>query len=102
MAELRLGAPRVLGRRSTVAGRSDAFGSIVVIELTTGQVARGIYPEAIPIGPQMVFDDAGQLNLGVGWPAVGFTSMVCGLTGECWRSTAHYADPIEFVLPNRE
>ena len=66
-----------------VVGHSDKFGSIGMIELSTGQVARAIYPEAIPVGPQMVFDDAGQLNLGVGWPAVGFTSMVCGLTGEC-------------------
>jgi hypothetical protein len=83
-------------------GHSDKFGSIGMIELSTGQVARAIYPEVIPVGPQMVFDDAGRLNLRVGESAVGFTFMVCGLTGECWRSTAHYADPIEFVLPNRK
>jgi hypothetical protein len=85
-----------------VVGHSDKFGSIGMIELSTGQVARGIYPEVIPVGPQMVFDNAGRLNLRVGESAVGFTFMVCGLTGECWRSTAHYADPIEFVLPNRK
>ena len=85
-----------------VVGRSDKFGSIGIIELSTGRVARTIYPEVISVGPRLVFDDAGRLNLRVGESVVGFTFMVCGLTGECWRSTAHYPDPIEFVLPNRK
>ena len=29
-----------------------------------------------------------------------FAYMVCDLAGQCWFSTARYADPIDFVLPN--
>jgi hypothetical protein len=56
----------------------------------------------------MMFDEAGRLNFIVGNPAAGgtteasFAFMVCDLAGQCWFSTARYADPIDFVLPNRK
>jgi hypothetical protein len=89
-------------------GRSVKDGTIGVIELSTGQLVLGINQDMTPVGPQMVFDEADRLNFRVGNPAAGgvpdarFAFMVCDLTGDCWHSTARYADPIEFVLPNRE
>jgi hypothetical protein len=94
------------------AGRSVKSGTIGVIDLSTGKLALGIQQDMTPIGPQMVFDDAGRLNFRVGSPPVGqpkigtrvdgFAFMVCDLAGECWFSTGSHVDPIEFVLPNRK
>ena len=112
MAKLRLGAEHVLLRRSACGGRSVKSGTIGVIDLSTGKLALGIQQDMTPIGPQMVFDDAGRLNFRVGSPPVGqpkigtrvdgFAFMVCDLAGECWLSTGSHVDPIEFVLPNRK
>jgi hypothetical protein len=94
------------------AGRSVKYGTIGVIDLSTGKLALGIQQDMTPVGPQMVFDKAGRLNFRVGSPPVGkpkigtrvdgFAFMVCDLAGECWFSSDQYADPIEFVLPNRK
>jgi hypothetical protein len=94
------------------AGRSVAYGTIGVIDLSTGKLALGIQQDMTPVGPQMVFDEADRLNFRVGSPPVGqpkigtrvdgFAFMVCDLAGVCWLSTASHADPIEFVLPNRQ
>jgi hypothetical protein len=82
------------------AGRSLKLGGIGIIELGTGQVALGVYPEAT-VGPQMVFDDAGRLNFRVGDPGVINAFAACDLPAHCWMSSVASADPIEFVLPNR-
>jgi hypothetical protein len=92
------------------AGRSVGYGTIGVIDLSTGKLALGIQQDMTPVGPQMVFDEADRLNFRVGSPPVGqpkigtrvdgFAFMVCDLAGVCWLSTASHADPIEFVLPN--
>jgi hypothetical protein len=90
------------------AGRSVMYGTIGIIDLSTDTLALGIQQDMTPIGPQMVFDQAGRLNFTVGNPAVGGTPeatnsfMVCDLAGQCWLSTARYADPIDFVMPNRK
>ena len=84
------------------------YGSIGIIDLGTGQLALGIQQDMTPVGPHMVFDQAGRLNFTVGNPAAGGTTeanqafMVCDLAGQCWFSTTPYADPIDFVLPNRK
>jgi hypothetical protein len=83
------------------AGRSLKLGGIGIIELDTGQVALGVYPEAT-VGPQMVFDDAGRLNFRVGDPGVINAFAACDLPAQCWMSSVASADPIEFVLPNRK
>jgi hypothetical protein len=93
------------------AGRSVGYGTIGVIDLSTGKLALGIQQDMTPVGPQMVFDEADRLNFRVGSPPVGqpkigtrvdgFAFMVCNLAGECWFSSDQYAEPIEFVLPNR-
>ncbi len=83
------------------AGRSLKLGGIGIIELGTGQVALGVYPEAT-VGPQMVFDDAGRLNFRVGDPGVLNAFAACDLPAQCWMSSVASADPIEFVLPNRK
>jgi hypothetical protein len=83
------------------------YGTIGIIDLNTDKLALAINPDMTPVGPHMVFDDADQLNFTVGNPASGgpieksFAYMACDLTGQCWFSTARYADPIDFVLPNR-
>jgi hypothetical protein len=82
------------------AGRSLTLGGIGIIELGTGQVALGVYPEAT-VGPHMVFDDAGRLNFRVGDPGVLNAFAACDLPAQCWMSSIASADPIEFVLPNR-
>jgi hypothetical protein len=84
------------------AGRSVRYGTIGVIELGTGQLVLGIDEGLTPIGPQLVFDEAGSLNFRVGDPSERYAFMVSNLAGECWLSSIRYADPIEFVLPNRE
>jgi hypothetical protein len=90
------------------AGRSVMYGTIGVIDLSTGEVALSIDPGMTPAGPQLIFDEAGQLNFRVrdgaagGMPDGRFAFMVCDLTGDCWHSTGRYADPLEFVLPNRK
>jgi hypothetical protein len=83
------------------AGRSLKLGGIGIIELGTGQVALGVYPEAT-VGPHMVFDDAGRLNFRVGDPGVLNGFAACDLPAQCWMSSVASADPIEFVLPNRK
>jgi hypothetical protein len=83
------------------AGRSLTLGTIGIIELGTGQVALGVYPEDT-VGPQMVFDDAGRLNFRVGDPGVINAFVACDLPAQCWMSSVASADPIEFVLPNRK
>jgi hypothetical protein len=83
------------------AGRSLKLGTIGIIELGTGQVALGVYPEDT-VGPQMVFDDAGRLNFRVGDPGVINAFVACDLPAQCWMSSVASADPIEFVLPNRK
>ncbi|HEX7212495.1 MAG TPA: hypothetical protein VF241_16355 [Propionibacteriaceae bacterium] len=83
------------------AGRSLKIGAIGIIELGTGQVALGVYPEAT-VGPQMVFDDAGRLNFRVGDPGVINAFAACDLPAQCWMSSVASADPIGFVLPNRK
>jgi hypothetical protein len=94
------------------AGRSVMYGTIGVFDLSTDQLALGIQQDMTPVGPRMVFDEAGRLNFRVGsapmnQPKIGtrvdgFAFMVCDLAGECWFSSDQYADPIEFVLPNRK
>lgn len=90
------------------AGRSVKYGTIGVIDLKTGGPTLTIEPDMTPVGPQLVFDEAGRLNFWVtnpaagGTPAKGSAFMVCDLAGECWHSTAPYTDPIGFVLPNRK
>jgi hypothetical protein len=90
------------------AGRSVMYGTIGVIDLSTGEVRLSIDPGMTPVGPQLVFDEAGRLNFRVGGRAAGgmpdgrFAFMVCDLTGNCWHSSGRYADPIEFVLSNRK
>jgi hypothetical protein len=84
------------------AGRSVKYGTIGVIDLSTGQLALGIDQESNPVGPHMVFDEAGRLNFRVGDPDVRFGFVVCDLAGTCWMSAIGYPDAIEFVLPNRK
>jgi hypothetical protein len=94
------------------AGRSVHYGTIGVIDLSTGKLGLAIQQDMTPVGPQMVFDEAGRLNFRVGSPPVGqpkigtrvdgFAFMVCDMAGACWLSTASHVDPIEFVLPNRK
>jgi len=84
-----------------VAGRSVMYGHIGIIDVSTGHVVLGIYPEAT-VGPHMVFDEAGRLNFRVGDPGVINSFAVCDLPAKCWKSSVDYADPIEFVLPNRK
>jgi hypothetical protein len=90
------------------AGRSVMYGTIGVIDLSTGELTLSIDPGMTAVDPQMLFDDADRLNFRVHNPAAGGTPdasyafMVCDLAGECWLSTAGYVDPIEFVLPNRK
>jgi hypothetical protein len=84
---------------------------IGVIDLSTDKLALGIQQDMTPVRPQIVFDEAGRLNFRVGSPLAGqpkigtrvdgFAFMVCNLAGECWFSSDQYAEPIEFVLPNR-
>ena len=84
---------------------------IGVIDLSTGKLALGVQQDMTPVRPQIVFDEAGRLNFRVGSPPAGqpkigtrvdgFAFMVCDLAGECWFSSDQYAEPIEFVLPNR-
>jgi hypothetical protein len=89
------------------AGLSAKYGTLGVIDLNTGQLALVIQQDMTPVGPQLAFDDVGRLNFIVGSPASGGTPdashafMACDLAGQCWFSTARYADPIKFVLPNR-
>jgi len=89
-------------------GRSVMYGTIGIIDLNTDKLALGINPDMTPVGSRMVFDDANRLNFTVGNPAAGgpidasFAFMACDLAGQCWFSTARYADPIDFVLPNRK
>lgn len=72
------------------------------------KLALGINPDMTPGGSHMIFDEADRLNFTVGNPASGgpietsFAFMACDLAGQCWLSTARYADPIDFVLPNRK
>lgn len=89
-------------------GRSVMYGTIGIIDLNTDKLALGINPDMTPVGPHMIFDEADRLNFTVGNPASGgpietsFAFMACDLAGQCWLSTARYADPIDFVLPNRK
>jgi hypothetical protein len=89
-------------------GRSVMYGTIGVIDLSTGELVLGIQQDMTPVGPHMIFDEAGRLNFQIGIPASGGTSdsrfafMVCDLSGDCWLSSDRYADPIDFVLPNRK
>jgi hypothetical protein len=94
------------------AGRSVHYGTIGVIDLSTGKLGLAIQQDMTPVGPRMVFDEASRLNFRVGSPPVGqpkigsrvdgFAFMVCDMAGACWLSTASHVDPIEFVLPNRK
>ncbi len=84
------------------AGRSVKYGTIGVIDLSTGQLALGIDQESNPVGPQLVFDEAGRLNFRVGSRALRFAFVVCDLAGQCWISNPGHVDPIDFVLPNRK
>jgi hypothetical protein len=84
------------------AGRNVMYGTIGVIDLSTGELALGIDQGSNAVGPQMVFDEAGRLNFRVGNPDVHFGFVACDLAGTCWMSAADYPDPIEFVLPNRK
>jgi len=93
------------------AGRSVKYGTIGVIDLSTGQLALGVDEGLNTVGSQMVFDEADRLNFRVGSPAanqgiqtrvVGFAFMVSDLAGGCWLASTQYADPIDFVLPNRK
>jgi hypothetical protein len=90
------------------AGRSVKYGTIGIIDLSTGQLALSINQDMTPVGPQLVFDEAGRLNFRVSGAASGGTPdkryalMVCDMEAQSWVSTAQYADPIEFVLPNRK
>lgn len=90
------------------AGRSVMYGTIGVIDLSTGELVLGIQQDMTPVGTLMVFDEAGRLNFRVGYPASGVPEplansafMVVNQAGQCWLSSVRYADPIEFVLPNR-
>jgi hypothetical protein len=83
------------------AGRSVRSGHIGIIELSTGEVVLGVYPENT-VGPHMVFDDTGRLNFRVGDPGVINGFAACDLTPQCWISSVPYTDPIDFVLPNRK
>jgi hypothetical protein len=94
-----------------VAGRSVTYGTIGIIDLSTGELVLGIDQDLTPVGPQMVFDEANRLNFRLGNrpvnfrsknETVGFAFMACDLAGTCWLSTDRYQDPIEFVLPNRK
>jgi hypothetical protein len=94
-----------------VAGRSVTYGTIGVIDLSTGELVLGIDPDVTPVGPQMVFDEADRLNFRVDNRPVnfrpknetmGFAFMTCDLAGTCWLSSNRYPDPIDFVLPNRK
>ena len=113
MAKLRLGSSaRSHPTVDLVQVAASSDGTIGVVDLSTGNLALGIQQDMTPIGPQMVFDEAGRLNFRVGSPPVGqpkigtrvngFAFMVCDLAGECWLSTGSHVDPIEFVLPNRK
>ncbi len=48
------------------AGRSVRYGSIGIIDLSTGELALGIDEGLTHIAPHMVFDEAGRLNLRMG------------------------------------
>ena len=75
-----------------VAGRSVMYGTIGIIDLSTGELVLGIDQGKTPVGPQMVFDEAGRLNFRVGSPPVGqpkigtrvdgFAFVVCDLAGD--------------------
>lgn len=84
-----------------VAGRNVRYGTIGIIDLNTGDMALGIEEGPAQVGPHMVFDPAGRLNLRMGDPAHRFDVVVCTLTGEWWHSTTASANPIDFVLPNQ-
>jgi hypothetical protein len=84
------------------AGHSVRYGTIGVTDLNTGALALGIEEGPAQVGPDLVFDRAGRLNLRMGDPAHRFDVVVCTLTGEWWHSTTASADPIEFVLPNQK
>lgn len=80
-------------------GRSVMYGTIGIIDLNTDKLVLGINPDMTPVGPDMIFDEANRLNFTVGNPASGgpietsFAFMACDLAGQCWLSTARYADP---------
>ena len=87
------------------------YGTIGIIELSTGELVLGIDQDVTPVGPQMVFDKSDRLNFRVANSpvtfrpqneTVGFAFMACDLAGTCWLSSERYSDPIEFVLPNRK
>jgi hypothetical protein len=73
-----------------------------IIDLNTGEMALGIEEGPAQVGPHMVFDQAGRLNLQMGDPAHRFDVVVCTLAGEWWHSAARSANPIDFVLPNQQ
>ena len=74
------------------------YGTIGIIELSTGELVLGIDQDVTPVGPQMVFDKYDQLNFRVGnrgpvktsgskTEPVGFAFMACDLAGTCWLSS---------------
>jgi hypothetical protein len=83
------------------AGRNRTTGLFAVVDLASDQLLLALDPESNPVGPRMVFDDAGVLNLRVGDPDVTFAFLLCDLGGDCWFSSPTYVEPIDFVLPNR-
>jgi hypothetical protein len=83
------------------AGRNVSTGLLAVVDLASGRLLLALDPEGNPVGPRMVFDDAGVLNLRVGDADVTFAFLVCDLSGDCWFTSPPYVEPIDFVLPNR-
>ena len=85
------------------AARSVKYATLNLIDLASGQLRLSIEAEFNPIGPVLVFDQAGRLNLRVGNvnAETDFYLMAVDVSSECWLTTGVYYDPIHFVLPNR-
>ena len=113
---LQIALARAYLKWSTISARDEhplSYVRRIIINETSGAAPAGDassrweLPDMTPVGAHMVFDEANRLNFTVGSPASGgpidasFAFMACDLFGQCWFSTARYADPIDFFLPNR-
>ena len=82
------------------AARSVKYATLHLIDLASGELRLSIEEEFDIVGPVLVFDQSGRLNLRVG-DAEKDLLMAVDVSGECWLTTGIYYEPIHFVLPNR-
>lgn len=83
------------------AGHNTATGLLAVVDLAGDRLLLALDPENNPVGPRMVLEDAGVLNLRVGNEQTGFALLVCDLTADCWFTSHPYPRPLDYVLANR-